>query len=146
MAGYSGTPLTQKLGIKTGSRVAFVSAPPNFLDTLGALPPEATSVAATEDALDVIVCFVSDAAAVEQAFLGLKPRLAWTGGLWLAWPKKVPGQPVTIVENTIRDIGLAAGLVDNKVCAVDDRWSGLRFVWRTQDRPKAEKKTRSHTR
>lgn len=140
MAGYSGTPLPQKLGIKPGSKVALIAAPQGFAETLGPLPEAATIAANDESNLDVIVSFVTEPSAVEQSFMELKPRLAWSGGLWMAWPKKIPGQPVTLVENTIREIGLAAGLVDNKVCAVDERWSGLRFVWRVQDRPTASKK------
>lgn len=137
MAGYSGTPLPRKLGIKEGSRLALVSAPEGFGAVLGELPPSVCMVRAEEGDLDVVVCFVRDVQTVEAAFLELKPRLAWTGGLWMAWPKRKPGVAGTLNENTIRDIGLAAGLVDNKVCAIDDDWSGLRFVWRVGDRPKA---------
>ncbi|MEO8540028.1 MAG: DUF3052 domain-containing protein [bacterium] len=139
MAGYSGTPLPQKLGMKPGSRVALVSPPEDFLETLGSLPEAVTFTAPGEPNLDVIVCFARQPDEVERRFLELKPLLAWTGGLWFAWPKKQPGQPQTLLENTVREIGLAAGLVDNKVCAIDDRWSGLRFVWRVQDRPKPVK-------
>ncbi len=139
MAGYSGTPLPQKLGIKPGAKVALVRPPEGFAATLGTLPEGARIVHAAEAPLDVIVAFAEETPAVEEAFAALKPRLAWTGGLWLAWPKKQPGQPAALSENTVRDIGLAAGLVDNKVCAIDERWSGLRFVWRVQDRPKPAK-------
>jgi len=140
MAGYSGTPLPRKLGIKEGSRLALVSAPEKFRSVLGELPPGVSIVPAAEGALDVVVCFVQDSSAVEAAFLQLKPLLAWSGGLWMAWPKHKPRAAATLNENTIRDIGLAAGLVDNKVCAIDDDWSGLRFVWRVEDRPKAVKR------
>lgn len=143
MAGYSGTPLPQKLGIKPGSRLALVQPPDGFDATLGALPDGVLVVPADEDAIDVAVSFVHDTVGVEEAFAALKPRLAWTGGLWIGWPKKRAGQPATLDENTVRDIGLAAGLVDNKVCAIDERWSGLRFVWRLQDRPKAAKAGRA---
>ena len=139
MAGYSGTPLPQKLGIKPGSRVALISPPADFQETLGALPEGVAVVPPEEDAIDVIISFVREPGAVEEAFAALKSRLAWTGGLWIGWPKKQPGQPLTLNENTVREIGLAAGLVDNKVCAIDERWSGLRFVWRVQDRPKLVK-------
>ncbi|MGE0601669.1 MAG: DUF3052 domain-containing protein [Dehalococcoidia bacterium] len=138
MAGYSGTPLPKKLGIKEGSRVTFVDAPPEFSGTLGLLPPGVQVLPPAAGALDVIVCFVTEPPQVEARFLELKPLLAWTGGLWFAWPKKTSGIPSSLVENTIRDIGLAAGLVDNKVCAIDERWSGLRFVWRVADRPKSQ--------
>jgi hypothetical protein len=142
MAGYSSTPLSQKLGIRAGSRVCLVNAPGDLPETLGPLPEGAAVVSveaeaeAEAEAVDVIVCFVAEPAEVPSRFLELKPRLAWTGGLWFAWPKKRPGHPGIIGENTIRDSGLAAGLVDNKVCAIDDHWSGLRFVWRLEDRPR----------
>ena len=135
MAGYSGTPLPRKLGIKAGSRVALIGAPNDFLETLGPLPEGVSLVDPRESNIDVLVAFVRNPGEVEEAFAALKPRLAWSGGLWLAWPKKRPGQPVRLLESTVREVGLAAGLVDNKVCAIDDRWSGLRFVWRLQDRP-----------
>ncbi len=139
VAGYSGTPLPKKLGIKEESRVAFVDAPPEFQQALGELPPGVELAVPDDRNVDVIVCFVTEQDQVEARFLELKPSLAWSGGLWFAWPKKTSGIQTSLVENTIRDIGLAAGLVDNKVCAIDERWSGLRFVWRVADRPKPAK-------
>lgn len=136
MAGYSGTPLPRKLGIKDGAAIALVGAPPGFVAALGELPPGASLAGAAGGPADVIVCFCTSPGAVEVAFRDLKPRLAWTGGLWLAWQKQRPGSAAALNENTIRDVGLAAGLVDNKVCAIDEEWSGLRFVWRREDRPK----------
>ena len=135
MAGYSGTPLPKKLGINEGSRVALVGAYPAFKETLGELPPGVQFVDPQTGAVDVIVCFATNPADVAQRFLELKRLLAFTGGLWIAWPKKARGVPVTLLENDVREIGLAAGLVDNKVCAIDERWSGLRFVYRLADRP-----------
>lgn len=143
MAGYSGTPLPQKLGIKPGSRLALVQPPEGFEAMLGPLPGGVVIVPADEEGIDVAVSFVRDSVGVEEAFAALKPRLAWTGGLWIGWPKKQAGQPATLNENTVREIGLAAGLVDNKVCAIDERWSGLRFVWRLEDRPKTAKASRA---
>lgn len=139
MAGYSETPLAKKLGIKEGSRVAVVGERNGFAGMLGALPPGARFVAPDDVALDVVVCFVTEAQEVEERFLEMKPRLAWTGGLWMGWPKRGSGIASTVSENTIRELGLAAGLVDNKVCAIDEQWSGLRFVWRLADRPKKTK-------
>lgn len=136
MAGYSGTPLPRKLGIKEGARVALFDAPAGFATTLGELPPGARVVAAEDGQIDVIVAFVTSLVETETAFTGAKPLLAYHGGLWMAWPKKQPRQPVSITENEIREVGLAAGLVDNKVCAIDARWSGLRFVYRVADRPR----------
>lgn len=135
MAGYSGTSLPQKLGIKEGSRVSLVDAPPTFAVSLGKLPLNASIADASERAIDVIVCFSTDHAQLAERFLELKPLLAPTGGLWIAWPRKVPGVPFDLIENQVRDIGIAAGLVDNKACAIDETWSGLRFVHRLSDRP-----------
>jgi hypothetical protein len=136
MAGYSGTPLPKKLGIKEGARVALVGAPEDFVETLGVLPAGAKIVPVTEGSIDVIVSFSTRHAQLEPRFLELKPLLAYSGGLWIAWPKKSSGVPTDLTENPIRDLGLAIGLVDNKVCAIDDTWSGLRFVYRVADRPK----------
>jgi|GEM_PF-145509 hypothetical protein len=143
VAGYSGTPLPRKLGIKPGSRVAFVAPPEDFAATLGELPDGAAVVRFTGEPVDVVVCFVTEPASVDARFLELKPELAWTGGLWMAWPKRTSGIPSGLTENTIREVGLAAGLVDNKVCAIDERWSGLRFVYRLQDRPAKAKQAGS---
>lgn len=134
MAGYSGTPLPRKLGINDGTRLLLIDEPGKFGETLGQMPGVLTQAAEHEKA-DVIVCFLDDAPEVSTRLAELKPRLEWTGGLWLAWRKRRPGFTPTLDESTIREIGLAAGLVDNKVCAIDDEWSGLRFVWRIEDRP-----------
>lgn len=139
MAGYSGTPLPKKLGIKECSRVALVDAPGDFADTLGELPPGVTFVPAAEGGLDVVVSFVTSEEQLVGRFMALKPLLEPAGGLWIAWPKKVRGEAAGLSENTVREVGLAAGLVDNKVCAIDERWSGLRFVYRRADRPRARK-------
>jgi hypothetical protein len=134
MAGYSGTPLAQKLGIKAGARLALIEAPEDFLETLGELPGEVTL--RDDGPADVMVCFGNDPTTLERKFPAWKARLDWSGGLWVAWPKRRPRGPVPLLsENVVREIGLAAGLVDNKVCAIDDEWSGLRFVWRVADRP-----------
>lgn len=134
MAGYSLTPLPTKLGIKPGSRVAIVAAPEDFASTLGELPPAAAFEPLTDGPCDVIVCFVTGPEEVPPRFLELKPRLAASGGLWFAWPKRRKGVEPVVTENGIREIGVAAGLVDNKVCAIDDTWSALRFVYRVKDR------------
>jgi hypothetical protein len=138
MAGYSGTPLPQKLGIKPGHRVALVQAPADFDRTLGELPGDVELLADSRGraALDVIVCFTTSLADLKKRFTGLGKRLTPAGGFWVAWPKKASGVPTDLTEDIIRAVGLKAGLVDNKVCAIDDTWSGLRFVIRLQDRPK----------
>jgi hypothetical protein len=136
VAGYSETPLPKKLGIRAGARVALVDAPPDFHEVLGVIPENVSFVEPEEGNIDVAVCFSQSRAQLEERFLELKRKLAWTGGLWIAWHKNAVGVTPGLVENTVRDIGLAAGLVDNKVCAIDETWSGLRFVWRVEDRPK----------
>jgi hypothetical protein len=139
VAGYSGTPLPQKLGIKAGGRLGLVKAPADFASTLGALP---TGVAPTDAArgkgpFDVLVCFVLTPAELAAAFTRIG-KLDPAGGLWIAWPKKsarrTAGIATLVDERAVRAAGLAAGLVDNKVCAVDEIWSGLRFVVRLADR------------
>ena len=127
MAGYSGTPLPQKLGIKDGSRVRLSGAPDGFARSLG-VKPRARGEA------DVIVLFASSQAAFEREFQRLQQSLHKAGGLWVAWPKKSSGVKTDLDENRIRAFGLSQGLVDNKVCAVDETWSGLRFVVRLADR------------
>jgi hypothetical protein len=139
MAGYSGTPLVQKLGIKPDHAVGLAGAPAGFLDYLGPLPGGATVVHDAKARLDVALLFVTAAAELARQFPRLAKRLNPAGGLWVAWPKKASGVATDLTEDVVRRIGLDVGLVDNKVCAIDDVWSGLRFVIRLQDRPKANK-------
>jgi hypothetical protein len=142
MAGYSGTPLVKKLGIKAESRVALLNAPEGFAKTLAPLPDDValrTNTTAPAS-LDMILLFTEARAQLERRFAGLAARLLPAGSLWIAWPKRASGVPTDLTEDVVRDIGLAAGLVDNKVCAIDDTWSGLRFVRRLKDRPKVSKK------
>lgn len=142
MAGYSGTPLPQKLGIKAGHRLALIGAPRGFLDVLGPLPEGVSVSAESRGAADVIVFFVDRRAELAKRFGGVARRLSEAGGLWVAWPKKASGVATDVTETEVRAIGLAAGLVDNKVCAIDDTWSGLRFVIRLKDRAGASTKPR----
>jgi hypothetical protein len=137
MAGYSGTPLPQKLGIKEGSRVALVGAPDGFESALQPLPERVKlSRRIGSSPVDVILFFTVRASDLEKRFSSLARSLVPNGGLWVAWPKKASGVPTDLTENDVREIGLASGLVDNKVCAVDGVWSGLRFVFRLKDRPR----------
>jgi len=138
MAGYSGTPLAQKLGIKPGQCIALIAAPPGFDRTLGTLPADVAVRADLRgrESFDVIVLFTSSAAELQKRFPTTANRLTPAGGLWIAWPKRASGVATDLTDNVVRKIGLEAGLVDNKVCAVDDTWSGLRFVIRIKDRPK----------
>ena len=141
MAGYSGTPLPKKLGIKADHRVALLNAPADFRQTLEELPP---GVVLQDDLkgppFDVMVFFTSARAELNRRFGAVAKRLNPAGGLWIAWPKKASGVATDLTEDSVRDIGLDVGLVDNKVCAVDEIWSGLRFVVRLRDRPKPDKR------
>jgi len=141
MAGYSATPLPQKLGIKPGCRLGLANAPADIARILGTLPAGVASAEAGRERgpFDVVMCFVSQAARLEGALNKLRPKLDPAGGLWIAWPKKASGVATDVTEAVVRERGLASGLVDNKVCAIDDVWSGLRFVVRLADRPAASK-------
>lgn len=135
MAGYSGTPLPKKLGIREGAKLALLGAPDGFDATLGELP----DVMITRDLrgkapIDVALVFTTSRADLERRFAKARDRIAKNGALWVCWPKKSSGVATDLTEDVAREIGLAAGLVDNKVCAVDETWSGLRFVWRLADR------------
>ncbi|MEZ0229403.1 MAG: DUF3052 family protein [Planctomycetota bacterium] len=136
MAGYSGTPLPKKLGVKEGHRLALVSAPPGFEKTLGPVPAEVTKGLAKGAPFDVIVWFVKERGALEAGFEEAKAKLDPSGGLWVSWPKKASGVKTDITEDVVREIALDRGLVDNKVCAIDETWSGLRLCVRLKDRPK----------
>lgn len=130
-AGYSGTPLPQKLGIKPGHRVALLGPPPEFQRTLGKLPAGVVTVNGLEgDPFDVVLLFVVEKEHLDLAFSATARHLKPNGGLWVSWPKKVSGVPTDLTEDRVREVALAAGLVDNKVCAIDETWSGLRFVRR----------------
>lgn len=134
-AGYSGTPLPQKLGIKEGHRIAMIGAPPGI--ALGALPPGThlqRNLAGTA-ALDVLVVFVTRRADLIARIATCRPRMRPAAGLWIAWPKRASGMATDITEDTVREVALPTGLVDNKVCAIDDTWSGLRLVIRKELRP-----------
>lgn len=135
MAGYSGTPLVQKLGIKAGFNIAFVNAPPGFSQELG-LPSGVTINSKSRQPLDFAMLFVKRERDLKKDFSKYKSKLKPTGMLWVSWPKKSSGVPTELSETSVRTIGLAAGLVDTKICAVSDIWSGLKFMFRLKDRPK----------
>lgn len=128
-AGYSGTPLEAKLGVQPGSRVLIDGAPDGFALSL---PDGASSPA--RGPYDVILCFCPGAARMHARFGPLRKRLTEAGRLWVAWPKKASGVPTDLTDNVVRAYGLAEGLVDVKVCAVNETWSGLAFVVRLADR------------
>jgi DUF3052 family protein len=141
LAGYSGTPLPQKLGIKEGHKVALLGAPPDF--DLGVLPT-GTAVQKRSGKLpqDVIVVFVTQKAELIRQIAAVRPQMQQDGGLWIAWPKKSSGVVTDVVEDTIREVALPTGLVDNKVCAIDDTWSGLRLVIRREHRVQTKAATK----
>lgn len=131
-AGYSGTPLVRKLGVKSGSRVAFVDEPADFSSLLIGLPDDL--IVTKRGELDYAHLFVTSFSKLKRDFSPLMKRLAPAGMLWVSWPKKSSGVATDLSENLIRDHGLAEGLVDVKVCAIDETWSGLKFVRRLKDR------------
>jgi hypothetical protein len=127
MAGYSGTPLPTKLGIKELSRVRVLGGPEEFAKGLGVkIKPRGEA--------DVIVLFTRSVKELAKGFASARKSLHKDGGLWIAWPKKASGVATDLSENVVREAGLSLGLVDNKVCAIDETWSGLRFVVRLADR------------
>ncbi len=137
MAGYSSTPLVQKLGIKPGHAVGLWSEPAAFIQTLDGLPDNVsfTQVPRGKSPLDVLVVFVKSQKEFATRLAAARKRMNSAAGLWIAWPKKASGIKTDMTENVIRDLALATDLVDNKVCAIDDTWSGLRLVIRLKHRP-----------
>ena len=132
-AGYSGTPLVKKLGIKSGFSVVFMNAPEDFTLTLD-LPPDVVVNKTPRPQLDFVLLFVKSETQLTQKFSHLAAKLKPSGMLWVAWPKKSSGVVTDLSFTNVQAIGLAAGLVDTKICAVDDVWSGLKFVFRLKDR------------
>lgn len=136
MAGYSSTPLAKKLGIREASRIGIVNAPDNFQSQLGELPHGATFVKRMTDSLDIILFFVLKERELARDFAKLAQKLVPHGMIWIAWPKKSSGVATDLSFEHVQRIGLDAGLVDVKICAIDEIWSGLKFVYRLKDRPK----------
>jgi hypothetical protein len=127
-AGYSGTPLPKKLGIRDGSRVALIGPPADFMDTLGDLPDRVQVRTKSFGESDVVVLFVTRLAKLQTGFKSAMKLLPPDGGmLWVSWPKRASKMETDLDEDVIRGVGLEEGMVDTKVCAVDDTWSGLRF-------------------
>ena len=131
MAGYSGTPLPKKLGIKPGHRVLLLSAPEPFELDL----PEGVNVGrAARGKADVIVSFHTERADLARRMPKLRAAMEPAAGLWIAWPKRASKVPTDLTEDVVRELALANALVDNKVAALDEKWSGLRLVIRLKDR------------
>ncbi len=131
MAGYSGTPLPKKLGITEGSTLALIDAPPGVVE---GLPTGVVVKRQARGRADVVVAFFTQRREFERRIDALAPMVFPAGGLWVAWPKRSSGVETTMNEDVVREVVLPLGLVDNKVCAIDETWSGLRVVWRTERR------------
>ena len=131
-AGYSGTPLPKKLGIKPGHRVMVLSAPDGF--EAAALPEGVTVVRSARGKADVIVSFHTERAELAKRMPKLRAAMEPNAGLWIAWPKRTSKVPTDLTEDVVRDLALENVLVDNKVAALDEKWSGLRLVIRLRDR------------
>jgi hypothetical protein len=138
MTGYSGTPLIKKLGIKAGFHSALIEAPPEIRKALRMSPKSANG----KPPLDFVLLFVKTRAELETMFPHWAAKLAPAGMLWISWPKKSSGMLSDLDENVVRKIGLTAGLVDVKVCAVNEIWSGLKFVIRLKDRRLPKQRTK----
>jgi hypothetical protein len=135
MAGYSGTPLPKKLGIKEGFNILLLDIPADVRAELQAALVTCSFAKEGRKPLDFAMIFVKEAAGLKKKFNRVAKQLMPTGMIWVSWPKKTSGVATDLTENEIRDIGLQAGLVDVKVCAVNEIWSGIKFVIRVKDRP-----------
>jgi hypothetical protein len=124
MAGYSGTPLIQKIGIKPGHRIILRNHPASFVKDLGQLP----------EGTETLDRLTGKLAGLTKDFPRLSAALVPDGMVWISWPKKASGRATDLTENIVREVGLECGLVDVKVCAIDETWSGLKFVIRVKDR------------
>jgi hypothetical protein len=134
MAGYSSRSLLKKLGIKADDRVAFVHQPAHYADLLGDLPDAVIILDLRATDLDFVHAFYTEKALLEEEFNTLKAAIRKDGTIWISWYKKAAKIPTDITEDVVREIGLARGLVDVKVAAIDEQWSGLKFVYRKEDR------------
>ena len=133
-AGYSGTPLPRKLGIRPATRLVLSRAPDGFDATLGELPDDVHVLRRMPASADVVVLFADRRADLQRRLPAARAAVRPDGGIWVAWPKRASGVPTDITEDVVREVGVAAGLVDNKVCAIDATWSGLRLVVRLRHR------------
>lgn len=133
-AGYSGTPLVRKLGIKGGMRLLVIDEPKDYWELLGELPHGVRVGDGGEGDVDLIHVFVKERRDLEERLAGLKKRMRPSGMIWVSWPKRAAKVPTDVTEDVVRGVALAEGLVDVKVCAVDETWSGLKLVVRLRDR------------
>ena len=135
-AGYSATPLVRKLGFAPEMRVHYANAPERFADLVGALPGGVRVLKRPAAGLDLAMLFVTERAALARGLQTLQPKLRPAGMIWVAWPKQASKVPTDITEDVVRELALPRGLVDVKVCAIDDVWSGLKLVVRKELRPR----------
>ncbi|MGB3736188.1 MAG: DUF3052 domain-containing protein [Ilumatobacter sp.] len=133
-AGYSGTPLAKKLGIAAGATVALLAEPADFRDLLDPIPDDVALRTTLRGHVDVVVFFTTARSDLERRIESAGRTIFPAGGLWIAWPKRTSKVPTDMTEDVVREVALPLGLVDNKVCAIDDVWSGLRVVWRKERR------------
>jgi hypothetical protein len=131
VAGYSGTPLPKKLGITQGASVALIGAPEGVI---GGIPKGVAVKRQARGSADVVVAFFTRREDLERRIEGLGRMIFPSGGLWIAWPKRASGVPTSVDDEVVRGVALPLGLVDNKICAIDSTWSGLRLVWRRERR------------
>jgi hypothetical protein len=134
MAGYSGTPLFQKLGIKPDTIVLVIDPPNNYRKLLGQLPSGAHLIECVPNAVDFVHLFTARREQLQTELKRLRKKLSDTGTIWVSWPKKSASLPTDVTEDTIREVALPLGLVDTKVCAVDEIWSGLKLMVRRENR------------
>jgi hypothetical protein len=133
-AGYSGTPLAKKLGIMTDARVVVLNEPEGFRSLLDPLPDGVVFRSALRAEADVVMLFVVERKEFERRIAAAEKAIFPAGAIWIAWPKKASKVPTDMTEDVVRAVALPRGLVDNKVCAIDEVWSGLRIVWRKENR------------
>jgi hypothetical protein len=133
-AGYSGTPLATKLGIGAGPKLIVIDEPAGFRTLLEPIPAGSTISTSLRGKAAVVVLFVTTRAVLERRIDAAARAIFPAGGCWIAWPKRASGVATDMTEDVVRDVCLPRGLVDNKVCAIDDTWSGLRVVWRRERR------------
>jgi len=133
-AGYSGTPLAQKLGLKDGHVVTIVNEPAGFRSLLDVGNDEVMFKQSLRGPVDIVIVFLTEEIEMRKRRELMAKAIFPDGAIWVAWPKKASKVPTDITEDTVRDVFLPHGLVDNKVCAIDETWSGLRVVWRAQRR------------
>lgn len=131
-AGYSGTPLAKKLGIKESSRILPLGAPDGYVQLLGGLPADVQFAGRAGRAIDIVHAFVTRKADLKRHLSGLRKKLKPDAAIWVSWPKKASKVPTDITEDTIREVAIPLGYVDIKVCAVTDVWSGLKLVLRKE--------------